>query len=263
MSQGKAKSQPAEVMNPLEERLGYKFRNSLLLAEAMTHPSISMERRDYQFDNQRLEFLGDAVVQLVITEHLFSMFPDFSEGQLTKMRTRIVSRAALKVLAADLDLGSYLMMGRGEEASGGRERASTLADAFESLVGAVYLDGGFEASREFLLQVTIDEFEKLLEDPAEFNPKGKLQEILQAIRPSPPDYSVREISSKPGSSEFFCTVSWSGLELGSGSGLSKKQAQVAAASRALEKRSWESFKTLAAPQKKKSHKKSPQTSTHV
>ena len=86
----------SSIMNPLEERMGYKFRNALLLAEALTHPSISLERKDYPFDNQRLEFLGDAVIQVVVTEHLFQMFNDFSEGQMTKLRTRIVSRMALR-----------------------------------------------------------------------------------------------------------------------------------------------------------------------
>ena len=104
-------------MNPLEERLLYKFRNGLLLAEALTHPSISLERKNYPFDNQRLEFLGDAVIQVTVTEHLFRMFPEFGEGQLTKLRTRIVSRPALKERAKALDLGNCMMMGRGEEAN--------------------------------------------------------------------------------------------------------------------------------------------------
>ena len=123
----------SSIMNPLEERMGYKFRNGLLLAEALTHPSISLERKDYPFDNQRLEFLGDSVIQVVVTEHLFQMFPDFSEGQMTKLRTRIVSRMALRERAIVLELGSFLMMGRGEESSGGRERASNIADAFEAV----------------------------------------------------------------------------------------------------------------------------------
>ena len=142
----------SSIMNPLEVRMGYKFRNALLLAEALTHPSISLERKDYPFDNQRLEFLGDAVIQVIVTEHLFQMFKDFSEGQMTKLRTRIVSRMALRERAIALGLGSFLMMGRGEESSGGRERASNIADAFEAVVGAIYLDGGFEASRIFLLR---------------------------------------------------------------------------------------------------------------
>lgn len=229
----------AEIMNPLEERLGYKFRNGLLLAEALTHPSISLERKDYPFDNQRLEFLGDAVIQLVITEHLYRLFPESPEGALTKLRARLVSRVALRVLAAGLDLGSYLMMGRGEESSGGRERASTLADAFESVVGAIYLDGGFDAARNFVLRETREEFEKISEDPGELNPKGTLQETLQSIQPVAPGYEVSETPGPANSKIFSCTVVWNGLELGQGEGLSKKQAQVAAAIDALEQRIWE------------------------
>ncbi len=108
-------------MTPLEECIGYRFRNSLLLAEALTHPSLGHEAQRYHFDYQRLEFLGDAVLQLVITEYLFRNFRVAAEGQLTKLRSRLVSRDALRTHAAALDLGRYILMGRGEEASGGRE----------------------------------------------------------------------------------------------------------------------------------------------
>ncbi len=134
-------------VNPLEERIGYKFRNSLLLAEALTHPSLRHETHTRHFDNQRLEFLGDAVLQLVVTEHLYGYFTAEAEGKLTKLRARLVSREALAQHAAAIDLGNCLMMGRGEEASGGRVRNSTLADAFEALVGAIYLDSDLAAAR--------------------------------------------------------------------------------------------------------------------
>ena len=124
-------------MNPLEERLQYKFRNSLLLAEALTHPSLGYETQRHHFDNQRLEFLGDAVLQLVFTEYLFDMYSDLPEGQLTKLRARLVSREGLRLSAEALELGRYLMMGRGEEATGGRTRSSALADAYEALIGAL------------------------------------------------------------------------------------------------------------------------------
>src|SRR5438270_416567 len=138
-------------VHPLEQRIGYKFRNPLLLAEALTHPSLGHETQRRHFDNQRLEFLGDAILQLVITEYLFENFKDQPEGQLTKLRSRLVSRDALKMRAANIDLGQFLLMGRGEEASGGRARISTLADAFEALIGAVHLDGGLEQTRKFIL----------------------------------------------------------------------------------------------------------------
>jgi len=235
----------AQIMNPLEERLGYKFRNGLLLAEALTHPSISLERKNYPFDNQRLEFLGDAVIQLVITDQLYRLYPDFAEGQLTKLRTRIVSRPALRAHAEEMDLGSYLMMGRGEESSGGRSRASTLADAFESVVGAIYLDGGIDAARNFILRETLEDFERIAEDPEEMNPKGALQEILQAIEPVAPLYEVVEQTGPDHQKHFVCRVAWRGIELGRGEGLSKKQAQVAAAGEALEGRLWEKQKVTA------------------
>src|SRR5207302_4544313 len=133
------------------ERLRYKFRNSLLLAEALTHPSLGYETQRRHFDNQRLEFLGDAVLQLIFTRHLFDLFPSSSEGQLTKMRARLVSREGLKVHAISIGLGQYLMMGKGEETSGGRARSSALADAFEALIGAMYLDSDLDTVRDFIL----------------------------------------------------------------------------------------------------------------
>jgi ribonuclease-3 len=230
------------VMNPLEARIGYKFRNSLLLAEALTHSSISLERKDYPFDNQRLEFLGDAVLQVVITEELFHKFPDFTEGQLTKIRTRLVSRAALKVHASTLNLGEHLMMGRGEEASGGRERASTLGDSFEALVGGIYLDGGLGAARIFILRVAADDLDAVAAEPEEINPKGKLQELLQALAPSAPAYELLEESGPEHLKQFRCRVCWEGLNLGEGEGRSKKEAEVAAADAALLAEAWQAHR---------------------
>ena len=138
-------------MNPLEQRLRYKFRNPLLLAEALTHPSLGHETQRHHFDNQRLEYLGDAVLQLIFTEYLFDRFPDAAEGHLTKIRARLVSREGLRLLAQALDLGRYLMMGRGEESSGGRERASALSDAYEALIGAIYLDSDHVTVRRVVL----------------------------------------------------------------------------------------------------------------
>lgn len=226
-------------INPLEARIGYKFRNSLLLAEALTHPSLSKERRSFLFDNQRMEFLGDAVIQLVITDHLFRLFPDSDEGTLTKLRTRMVSRQALRQQAANLNLGEFLMMGKGEEASGGRSRDSNLADAFEALIGAIYLDGGYEAARRFLLVESEAEFLKLREDPADVNPKGRLQEVLQSIHPAAPFYEMVGESGPEHSRRFICRVMWMGRELGHGAGFSKKEAEVAAAAFSLQNRTWE------------------------
>lgn len=229
----------AAHMNPLERRIGYKFRNSLLLAEALTHPSLSFERKTFHFDNQRLEFLGDAVLQLIVTHHLYRLFPTFSEGQLTKLRSRLVSREGLKRHALALGLGDYLMLGRGEEASRGRERASTLADVFEALVGALYLDSDLETVRRFVLRVAGDEISLLAREPAEHNPKGELQEVLQAISLQSPAYEVVAESGPDHLKEFVCRVLWEGRELGRGAGQSKKQAEINAATDALLRKIWE------------------------
>ena len=226
-------------MNPLEQRIGYKFRNPLLLAEALTHPSLGHETQRRHFDNQRLEFLGDAILQLVITERLFAQFPQDAEGHLTKLRSRLVSRDALKAHAAALDLGRFLMMGRGEEASGGRERTSTLADAFEALIGAIYLDADLETVRKFILTEAKADLAQLAEEPVDINPKGHLQELLQAISPRSPVYETVSQSGPEHEKTFVVKVIWEGLELGQGRGPSKKQAETAAAAEAMERRRWE------------------------
>lgn len=226
-------------MSPLEDRIGYKFRNPLLLAEALTHPSLRHETQRHHFDNQRLEFLGDAVIQLVITEHLFGHFKDEAEGKLTKLRARLVSREALTVHAAALDLGGYLMMGRGEEASGGRERNSTLADAFEALVGAIYLDSELATTRRFILEQAARDLAQVVEEPVDVNPKGQLQELLQAISPRSPAYEVLSQSGPEHEKTFVVRALWEGITLGEGTGRSKKQAETAAAVEAMRQKLWE------------------------
>jgi ribonuclease-3 len=226
-------------VTPLEDCIGYKFRNPLLLAEALTHPSIGHEAQRYHFDYQRLEFLGDAVLQLVITEYLFRNFKVEAEGQLTKLRSRLVSRDALKTHAAALNLGRYILMGRGEESSGGRERTSTLADAFEALIGALYLDGGLEVAKVFILTQTHADLERLAEEPVDINPKGDLQELLQSISPHSPVYELVSQSGPEHEKTFVSQVVWEEIVLGQGSGRSKKQAETAAAFEALQLRRWE------------------------
>jgi ribonuclease-3 len=231
-------------LNPLEQRIGHKFRNSLLLAEALTHPSLGHETQRHHFDNQRLEFLGDAVLQLVITEHLYKLFPREAEGRLTKLRSRLVSREALRGHAHRLDLGQFLMMGRGEEASGGRQRTSTLADAFEALLGAIYLDTNLETARQFVLTLAADDLAQLEAEPIDVNPKGNLQELLQAISPRSPCYQLLAESGPEHEKTFVVRVVWEGMPLGEGTGRSKKQAETAAALAAMQQRIWEHKATL-------------------
>lgn len=245
-------------MNPLEQRLKYKFRNALLLAEALTHPSLGHETQRHHFDNQRLEFLGDAVLQLIFTEYLFDTFPQLSEGYLTKIRARIVSRDGLRILAERLDLGRYLMMGRGEEVNGGRDRASTLSDAFEALIGAMYIDSDFVTVRRVVLTEARELLEDLEIDPADNNPKGRLQEFLQSISPVSPTYPIIHQSGPEHQKTFIAKIVWEGTELGRGEGRSKKEAETAAARDALARELWKMEKTVV-PLSDKSADNSPTT----
>lgn len=239
----------AATMNPLETRLGYKFRNPLLLAEALTHPSLAHETQRPYFDNQRLEYLGDAVIQLIFSEHLFKLYPDAAEGHLTKLRARLVSGEALRSYAEALELGQYLMMGRGDENSGGRQRASTLADALEALAGALFLDSNSDLAlvRRFLLAQAHERLSALDQHPLEVNPKGQLQEILQSIpfpenqppaAPRNPTYTISAEDGPDHAKRFLALVRWAGRELGRGDGHSKQQAEIAAALDALRRRAW-------------------------
>jgi ribonuclease-3 len=225
-------------MNPLEQSLKYKFRNSLLLAEALTHPSLGHETQRHHFDNQRLEFLGDAVLQLIFTEYLFDQYPDAPEGHLTPMRARLVSREGLRILATHLDLGKYLMLGKSEENGGGRDRASSLADAYEALAGAIYLDSDYVTVRRIILTHAREILESLDLSSSDANPKGKLQEILQAISPVSPTYEIVAQSGPEHQKQFVSKIVWEKLELGRGAGRSKKEAEVKAAQEALSLELW-------------------------
>ncbi|MDX1679532.1 MAG: ribonuclease III [Akkermansiaceae bacterium] len=220
-------------METLESRIDYKFRNSLLLAEALTHPSLAYETSKPHFDNQRLEFLGDAVLQLIITEELHNRFPAFPEGQLTKLRSRLVSRPALAKFASEIHLGDYILLGKGEQASGGHRRDSTLADAFEALIGAVYMDSGRKAAQAIVLRLVEDDIAALEDSPEEENPKGQLQELLQALHPEAPEYSIVSESGPDHRRVFKAQVSWCGEVLATGEGKSKKEAESRAAAKAL------------------------------
>ncbi len=229
------------IMKPLEKVLEYTFTNPELLDEALTHPSLAYEAQGPKCDNQRLEFLGDSVIQLVLTDLLYEMFPAFDEGRLTKLRARLVSGNALHRFAKKMNLGDSIKMGKGEETSGGRQRISTLADAFEAVMGAIYLDGGLEAARKVLVKHCSDAVARIAESPEEKNPKGELQEILQSISKDGPIYEVEDETGPDHAKEFHVRVLWKGMGLGRGVGKSKKMGEIKAASNALEMRLWEDF----------------------
>ena len=219
----------------LERDLGYTFRDRQLLYLALTHPSLAHEAGvgHQQQHNQRLEFLGDAVLQLVLTAELYHRFPEQGEGPLTQARAQLVNRSSLAGQGVELKLGQYLILSRGEETTGGRHRHSTLADAFEAIVGAIYLDAGYDRTRELILRLFASSFGELAELPNLDNPKGELQELLQTSSPEPPRYGLISVSGPDHNRQFESVVIHDGNELGRGRGRSKKLAESAAAAEAL------------------------------
>jgi ribonuclease-3 len=220
-------------LEALQSHLGYHFRNSDLLRLALTHPSVAHEQGVNIQHNQRLEFLGDAVLQLVLTSELYDKFPGVGEGLLTKARAQMVNRRTLAEQGRQLVLGEHLVMSRGEELNRGRERPSALADGFEALLGAIFLDGGFEAAREFILSQFRTHFGELEVIPNLENPKGELQEMLQAHSPEPIQYELASVTGPDHDRLFECAVYYRGEELGRGVGKSKKEAESKAALKAL------------------------------
>ncbi len=218
----------------LESELGYRFRDPALLRLALTHPSLAHEMGGGQQHNQRLEFLGDAVLQLVITTRLYEQFPDLGEGPLTQARAQMVNRSMLAQHGRMLNLGAQLVLSRGEESSGGRSRASTIADAFEAIIGAVFMDSDYPTAKEVVLRLYRDVLGELEVLPNLSNPKGELQELLQAASPEPPRYELKSSSGPDHNRSFECAVSHLGRDLGRGHGRSKKTAESAAAQAALD-----------------------------
>ncbi|HZF00651.1 MAG TPA: ribonuclease III [Methylomirabilota bacterium] len=219
----------------LQKRLAYNFRDENLLRLALTHPSVAHESGKEIEHNQRLEFLGDAVLGLILSRELYEKFPDSDEGPLTKSRAKLVNRKTLAVHGRSLELGAHLILSHGEETSGGRERASALADAFEALLGAIFLDGGFDAARKFVLREFANDFGALAEISGIDNPKGELQELLQAKSPVAPEYQLISAEGPDHDRQFICAVLHDGKELARGGGKSKKAAESDAALAALKK----------------------------
>jgi ribonuclease-3 len=225
---------PTTDLSPLEARLGYAFSDKGLLRLALTHSSIAHESEMSVQHNQRLEFLGDAALGLVITRELYLRFPAFGEGPLTKARAQLVNQRTLAEQGRALGLGDFLIMSRGELAQGGRERPSALADAYEAVTGAIYLDGGYEAASQFVLRCFRDSFGEFSTLPNLSNPKGELQEFLQSKSNTAPHYQMTMSSGPDHDRSFECAVFHEGRELGRGHGKSKRAAESDAALAALQ-----------------------------
>lgn len=211
---------------------GYLFRRPELLDLALTHSSFTHGTPWAGRHNERLEFLGDAILQAVVTEHLFLLHGERDEGWLTKARAHLVNRAALHELAGELGLGNLLRLGKAEERQGGRRRPSNLANAVEAVIGAVFLDGGYEAARRFVLDYVEGRMRRLPSDPEPENLKGALQERLHASKRTPV-YRIVSESGPAHAKVFESEVSVEGRVLGRGRGATKKEAESRAAAEAL------------------------------
>lgn len=223
------------TLDALQRRLDYTFRDAGLLECAVTHPSYLQEHPDVTESNQRLEFLGDAVLQLVLTEALFDLFPTDREGSLSQRRSALTKGKFLSNLARDLALPDCLLIGSSEEQTGGRHRASALEDAMEAVIGALYLDSDLFTARRVILGLIGSLPDRLAALQPTENPKGRLQEMVQgehgnhALR-----YEVTHIAGEDHAREYQATASLNGQPLGTGRGTSKKAAEEAAARAALE-----------------------------
>jgi ribonuclease III len=214
----------------LEDKLGYRFSNEALLETALTHKSFRFENDGVDSDNQRLEFLGDALLGFIVAAELFARFGKMDEGALTAMRSQLASGKALANIAAHIHLGTHLKMGKGENQSGGRKRGSTLADAMEAVLGAAYLDGGIKAVQKIFEKLFVPAVESLSGDVWNENPKGQLQEYAQKEMKTSPKYRVVQREGLPHATIFTVEVSLIHAPVvGTGTGRSKQEAEISAA----------------------------------
>lgn len=218
----------------LEEAIGYTFSDRSLLERALSHRSYTNEVDGDAPDNQRLEFLGDAVLGLVTAHQLFETFPDVDEGPLSATQSGLVNEDSLAEIARDIGLGDHMRLGRGEEISGGRKRSSLLADGYEAVLAAVYLDGGFDAAEAVVTRLQMEAITN--SKPARSAPedyKSKLQKLVQREKTTRPVYTIVRESGPPHDKRFETEVSVDGQALAKGTGRSKKEAEQRAAERAL------------------------------
>lgn len=220
-------------MKKLEERLNYHFKNSSLLEHALTHSSYANEVRGGITSNERLEFLGDSVLSIIVSDHIYRRFPKMPEGELTRLRASLVCEKALCGFSRELGLGEYLKLGKGEDKGGGRERNSILADAFEAVLAAIYLDGGMEPARKHVMNFVLRELSGCDDDIFK-DYKTALQEIIQRNPEESVTYILTGESGPDHDKRFTVEVHLNSNVIGVGTGKNKKQAEQLAAKQALE-----------------------------
>lgn len=214
-------------LKELEERISYEFKNKNLFTQALTHSSYANEHRlDHSRCNERLEFLGDAVLEIVTSEFLYRKYETLPEGDLTKIRASIVCEPTLAYCAGDIKLGQYLYLGKGEDATGGRNRNSVVSDAMEALIGAIYLDGGFANAKEFIHRFILNDIEH---KQLFYDSKTILQEMIQATAGAHLEYEILREEGPDHHKVFEVRALSGGEELGRGTGGTKKAAEAVAA----------------------------------
>lgn len=220
------------MMNELQEKIGYKYNDINLLKTALSHSSYANETKGAVKCNERLEFLGDSVLSIVVSEYLFERFKNQPEGDLTRLRAALVCEKTLHKFALSIDLGKYIMLGKGEEHTGGRERPSILADAFEALIASIYLDGGFAPAKEFVLPFIVEALKHEMSDDIH-DYKTALQEVIQKNPEEHIEYKIIGESGPDHDKRFTVAVMLNSNMIGQGTGKSKKQAEQFAAKEAL------------------------------
>lgn len=220
----------------IENELGYSFKERNYLVRALTHSSYSNENKKEKLkNNERLEFLGDSVLGLIISEYLFSHYANLEEGQLTKIRAKIVCEASLGEASRKLKLGEFMLFGRGEELTGGRERTSILSDAFEALIAAIFLDGGMECARIFVLKSLDTVIEDAVQGKLFIDYKTRLQEVIQVQKGNRIKYDIVKEEGPDHAKIFYTEVRLNEVIIGVGSGHSKKESEQEAAKEGLKR----------------------------
>ncbi len=218
-------------LSRLEQKIGYQFQNKALLKQALTHSSFANEQKINKLeDYERLEFLGDAVLELISSDFLFHANPQLTEGKLTKLRSSMVCEPALAYCARDLELGEYMLLGKGEEATGGRKRESITSDAMEALIGALYLDGGLEEAHAFIQRFILSDLENKI---LFYDSKTVLQEMIQTMEQADFYYELIGEEGPDHDKEFEVKAVLNGKKIGSGKGRTKKSAEQQAAYEAI------------------------------
>ncbi len=221
-------------MKELEQIIGYEFRDKSLMLRALSHTSYINEVKSIPESNERLEFLGDSILSVIVSEYIFRNFKQYPEGELTKLRASLVCEKSLAAFAREIELGKFLFLGKGEQQNGGRERSSILADAFEALLAAMYLDGGMEVARAHVMRFVKDEIKNHTVEDAFHDYKTQLQEIIQKNPGEELSYVLINEVGPDHNKNFTVEVRLNSNVIGTGEGHSKKQAEQSAAKKALE-----------------------------